>query len=107
MCDGKNTLAEIYTILDAVFECDGNILVYTKGTDRYEIPVTAIRKCEIKKVQSQYGVTQWEVNLFVDPAYGDTLKMDIRSMPYAQEIDEYCRALPTIFPPQKMDGYWS
>ena len=109
--DGVQTHREFLiageTIVDAVFECDGKTLKYTKGTDNYEFPVTSIRSCDIQKVQSQYGVSRWDVYLYVDPAHGDKLKIDIRTMPNAQEIDEYCRALPTLFPPQKIDGYWN
>lgn len=93
---------------DARFECDGKTLVYEKKDERWEIPVTAVRKTKVQEARSQYGRTMYKVTLELDPSCGhEELKMDIIRMPHAEEIDRYCRCLPTVFPKKELDGYWS
>jgi hypothetical protein len=93
---------------DAKFDCDGKTLVYEKKSERWEIPVRSVRKTSVHEARSQYGRTAYRVTLELDPSSGyEELKMDILRMSNAEEIDRYCRCLPTVFPRKELDGYWS
>jgi hypothetical protein len=93
---------------DARFECNGKTLVYEKKGERWEIPVTSVRKTTIHEARSKHGRTAYKVFLKLDPSCGhEELKIDILRMGHSEEIDRYCRCLPTVFPKKELDGYWS
>jgi hypothetical protein len=90
------------SLTDATFECDGKILVYENKDGRREIPVTAVRKTTVIEHRSQHGRTAYRVKLTLDPGTGhEELLMDILRMSYPEEIDRYCRCLPTLFPRER------
>ncbi len=96
------------TVVDATFECDGKNLVYENKEGRVRVPVTAVRETKIMEARSKYGRTAYKVTMKLDLSCGfEELKMDILRMPHAEEIDRYCRCLPTLFPPADLEGYWS
>lgn len=94
------------TILDREFKCDGKILEYTVEDSNHSIPVEKINGVRVEKVQSQYGVTKFQIHLTLEPGSGDEkLTINALNMPYADEINYYCRAIATSFP-DRDDGYW-
>jgi len=96
------------TVEVASFSCDGKTLVYTTQTDKYEILVKYVKDIRVKKLQSKYGVMEWKVTVFLKLASGfEEIVINIRDLPHAQEIDNYLRCLPTLFPFEEPDGYWS
>ncbi|GAF97968.1 unnamed protein product [marine sediment metagenome] len=96
------------TIVDGNFSCDGETVHYVTPKQNYEFPVTAVRDVQIKELRSKHGRTKYEVILTLDPSYGPAeLKINILQMSNNEEVDRYCRALPSVFTESKLDGYWS
>ena len=88
------------------FSCDGNTLLYSTGDQKYRIPVEMIDSAKVVKVQSQYGVSKWVVNLHTNPASGfELVPVNVLHLPYSKEIENYCRAVATSFL-EKDSGYW-
>jgi len=93
-------------IVDAVFECDGKTIRYVKKEEEIKIPVRSVTDVKVVERRSKYGRTAYFVDLIVEPSVGlDKIRIDILGMPKPEEIDKYCRALPTLFP-ESTSGYW-
>lgn len=92
----------------ALFQCDGEKVIYVivdKHLD-YRIKVEMIESVKVDKVQSQYGVSKWVVNLKTNPASGyEIVPINVLQLPHSEEIEQYCRAIATAFPTQD-SSYW-
>jgi hypothetical protein len=90
----------------ATSNCDGKILIYTIQDQEHHIPVEMIESVKVIKVQSQYGVTKWQVNLHMNPSSGyEKVEINALQLPYSGEIEQYCYAVSTSFP-ERTPGYW-
>ncbi|MCX6647217.1 MAG: hypothetical protein NTY09_12800 [bacterium] len=88
------------------FSCDGVTLLYSEKDQEYKIPVEMIESAKVVKVQTQYGITKWDVNLKTNLASGyERVIVDALQLQNSEEIEQYCRAIATSFP-EKDDGYW-
>jgi hypothetical protein len=88
------------------FSCDGVTLLYAEKGEEYKIQVEMIESAKVVKVQTQHGVTQWDVNLKTNLASGyEKVKVNALQLQHSEEVEQYCRAVATSFP-EKDDGYW-
>jgi len=94
------------TVIDAIFECDGKTIKYTKKDEVKNIPLTSIEDVKIVEVRSKHGRTAYYIDLTVSPSVSlDKIRINILRIPKPTEIDKYCRAIPTLFP-EAQSGYW-
>jgi hypothetical protein len=88
------------------FNCDGVTLFYTSKDENYKIPVEMIESAKVVKVQTQYGITKWDIVLKTNLASGfENVTVNALRLQHSEEVELYCRAIATSFP-EKDDGYW-
>jgi len=93
-------------IVDAIFECDGKTIRYVKKEEEIKIPVRSVTDVKVVERRSEYGRTAYFMDLTVEQSVSlDKIRIDILGMPKPEEIDKYCRALPSLFP-ESASGYW-